>query len=163
MRKTLISIVSIILMSSYSCKNQSNVDKSDFDFLIGEWEMYNSLDGTETKMIWSDDGEGFSAILETKSDKYVGYNYKTEYKIYKENGKWYWYSDHTSKTNKPSYHYELRKLLKEEYAIAPKPGYLTFIGTAKDDKNTTFQLHWDNSKLLVKYSMLANGYLFEKI
>ena len=34
----------------------------------------------------------------------------------KENGKWYWYSDHTSKTNKPSYRYELRKLSKEEYA-----------------------------------------------
>ena len=162
MRKFLLIIV-VILMALNSCKSQSNITKSDFVFLLGDWQMSNPLEGTETKMNWSNTGERFLAMLETKSDKYLGYNYKTEYTIYKENGKWYWYSNHTSKTNKPSYHYELRKLPKEEYGIQPKPGQITFLGKAKENQNSSFQLYWDNNKLLVRYSMFANGYLFERI
>lgn len=150
------------LLILLSCAEPTNIIRSDFDFLIGKWEMYNAHKETETTMTWTNEGNRFSAIVKTKSDVYSRYNFTTEYTIYKKNNKWYWYNDHTQQTNKPSYHYELRKLTSEDAAVNLKPGQFLFTGSVKGQKKDSFQLYWDNKRLLVKYNMFTSGYLFEK-
>lgn len=146
------------------CIQQSNIAPEDFEFLLGEWKMSNAMEGTETTMIWKTDGDTFSATLNTICEDCATHDYITNYSIYQKRGKWYWYNDHTKQTQKPSYHYELKKLEREELGPQWKVGQVSFQGKAKTAHSPTlFQLFWDNKKLLVKYSMLTNGYLFEKM
>lgn len=153
-----------------SCKPKTNIVKTDFEFLIGDWYLDNSSKGNTTIMTWTQDADGFSATLKSESTKNPEDSFNTQYTIKKTWGQWY-FQDYPSKkrTKAPSLAYKLHKLEDADYTRKKAHATdITFRGESQEkllDKShySTFSLYLIGEKLHFNFSKYPNIAVFKRV
>ncbi len=109
-------IFSMVLVAFLVFTPKTNIVKSDFYFLLGDWQLLTPRKGTITTMTWVRDSDCFTAILKSENREYPHLNFDTKYTICKKWGKWYFQDfPNLKRTKAPSLKYKLHQKTIEAY------------------------------------------------